>query len=59
MSKGTPPRAVRIPDEMWDKLGSIAKNRNTDRSEVIRAAVEHCLGLKAFRELPYLVQEEP
>ena len=37
MSKGTPHRPIRIPDELWQAAKDKAANENTTVSEVIRA----------------------
>jgi len=59
MSKGTPLRNIRIDDDLWDRIGNVALARGTDRSEVVRAAVEHALArLKDFKPVPYVIQED-
>lgn len=38
--RGTPKRAVRIPDELWSAARRKAKERGEDVSTVVRAALE-------------------
>lgn len=40
MSKGTPMRAVRVDDDLWDRARTAAAVNETDVSAVIRAALE-------------------
>lgn len=39
MSKGTPIRNVRVPDEIWDPAKEKAKERGDNLSEIIRKAL--------------------
>lgn len=39
MSKGTPHRAIRIPDEQWQALQAKAKEEGRDASTVIRELI--------------------
>jgi hypothetical protein len=36
MSKGTPRRAVRVEDELWDSALGVASERGDNLSEIIR-----------------------
>ena len=39
MSKGTPPRAIRIEDELWEQAKAVAVRRSDTISDVIRGAL--------------------
>lgn len=39
MSKGTPPRAIRIEDELWEQAKAVVVRRSDTISEVIRGAL--------------------
>lgn len=45
-------RNIRIDDELWDRVAAAAEARDTDRSEVVRAALERALGLSTFMRPP-------
>lgn len=49
VSKGTTLRNIRIDDDLWQRLAAAATDRGTDRSEVIRAAIEQALASKSFK----------
>lgn len=40
MSKGTPNRAIRIDDELWENAKAVATRRGDTISEILRAALE-------------------
>lgn len=37
--RGTPRHAIRIPDELWQRLGEVTEAAGTDRNTVIRALI--------------------
>ncbi|MGN6405677.1 hypothetical protein [Sinomonas sp.] len=39
-SKGTTPRAIRIPDDLWDAALAIARERSETLSQAIRRFLE-------------------
>lgn len=40
MSKGTPRRSVRIPDDVWNEALTIATGRGDKLSDIMREALE-------------------
>jgi predicted transcriptional regulator len=48
----TPLRSVRIDDDLWERTAEAAEARGTDRSEVVRAALEHAFKSRAFMRPP-------
>lgn len=52
MPRGTKLRSVRIDDDLWGRVAAAAEARDTDRSEVVRAALERALGLATFMRPP-------
>ncbi len=52
MARGTTLRNVRIDDELWERLRVVADARGTDRSEVIRAALDVALKRATFTNPP-------
>jgi hypothetical protein len=48
----TPLRNIRINDELWARVAAAASARGTDRSEVVRAALERALQSAAFTRPP-------
>jgi len=45
-------RNIRIDDDLWARVAAAADARDTDRSEVVRAALERALGLSTFMRPP-------
>ena len=43
MSKGTPPRAIRISTDLWEQVKDAAKAYGTDASSIVRIALEQFL----------------
>jgi predicted transcriptional regulator len=43
MPKQDAPRAVRIDDDRWEKLGKIAKKRGTNRHALIREILKNLI----------------
>lgn len=41
MSKGTPLRAVRVDDPLWDEARTVAQERDDNLSEIIRQALRN------------------
>ncbi len=42
-SSSVPQRAVRMPDDLWERLGRLAEERGTDRNKLVNAIVEDYL----------------
>lgn len=42
-SRGTPRQAIRIPDDLWERLGAAAEEAGTDRSALLRELAERYL----------------
>lgn len=51
MSAGTTPRAIRIPDDLWDEARKQAAARGTTISDVVRD------GLRAWLDTPQLIAD--
>jgi len=41
--RGTPRQAIRIPDDLWERLGAAAEEAGTDRSALLRELAEQYL----------------
>jgi len=39
MSRGTPRRAIRIPDQLWERFGQAVEHMETDRNSIIRTLI--------------------
>jgi len=48
----TPLRSVRIDDDLWERTAEAAEARGTDRSEVVRAALERGFKSQTFMRPP-------
>jgi len=37
--RGTPRRAIRIPDPLWERFGQVVEEMETDRNSIIRELI--------------------